>query len=68
MKKLTLNEEDCIGCGMCVSIDSEHFDFNDEGKVSVINNENLDSAELANAKASCPVHAIKITEETKENK
>ena len=31
MKKICVNEEQCIGCGACVAIDSEHFDFNDSG-------------------------------------
>ena len=59
MKKLTVNES-CIGCGACIAIDSEHFDFNDEGFSSVISNDNLDTDELKNAISSCPVNAIKI--------
>ncbi|NMA51329.1 MAG: ferredoxin [Mollicutes bacterium] len=62
MKKITLNDELCIGCGACVSLDGEHFDFNDEGKAIIINSENPDSEELVIAKNSCPVNAIKITE------
>ena len=30
MKKLVLNTDLCIGCGACVGIDPEHFDFNEE--------------------------------------
>ena len=48
MKKLTVNNG-CIGCGACIAIDSEHFDFNDEGLSSVISNENLETDELKNA-------------------
>lgn len=65
MKKLIV-KDGCIGCGACVAIDSEHFDFNDEGLSSVISNENLETDELKNAIASCPVSVIKLetTEET----
>ena len=60
MGKLTLNEDTCIGCGACIAIDSEHFDFNDEGKSHVIKEDNLETDELKNAIASCPVGAIKL--------
>lgn len=58
MEKLNVNEEQCIGCGACVAIDPEHFDFNDSGLSSVISNENLDSANLTSALESCPTGAI----------
>ena len=62
MKKLKVNEN-CIGCGACVAIDSEHFDFNENGLSSVKSNENLETEEVKNAIASCPVNAISIEEE-----
>lgn len=61
MKKLVVNDN-CIGCGACIAIDNEHFDFNDEGLSHVISNENLESESLQNAIASCPVNAIKLEE------
>lgn len=60
MEKLTINEDACIGCGACVAIDSKHFDFNDEGKSTVISQESIDTDEVKNAIGSCPVNAIKI--------
>ena len=60
MKKLIVNDDVCIGCGACVACDPTHFDFNENGLSSVINNDNLDAKELQNAIASCPVNAIKI--------
>ena len=62
MEKIKVNEEQCIGCGACVAIDSEHFDFNDNGLSSVISNENLESANLQSAIESCPTGAIKKCE------
>lgn len=61
MKKLTVNDN-CIGCGACVAVDPDHFDFNDDGKSTVIKNDNLDTEELKSACASCPVNAIKLEE------
>ena len=58
MKKLNINEDACIGCGACVSVDPEHFDFNDEGLSSVISEENLETEELKSAIECCPTSAI----------
>lgn len=59
MEKIKVDEEKCIGCGACVAIDSEHFDFNENGLSSVISCENLESANLTSAIESCPTGAIK---------
>jgi len=61
MKKLIV-KDGCIGCGACVAIDSEHFDFNEDGLSNVISNENLETDELKNAMTSCPVNVIKFEE------
>lgn len=66
MKKIIVNNDACIGCGACVSIDPEHFEFNDEGLSNATNFENLESSDLASAISSCPTSAIKI-EETESN-
>ena len=66
MKKLYVNEDACIGCGACVSIDPEHFDFNDEGLSNIISNENIESEDVVNAIESCPTNAIKYVESEKE--
>ncbi len=60
MKKLNVNEN-CIGCGMCISIDPEHFEIVD-GLSQAVNNENLDSEALNDAIGSCPTNAIEIEE------
>ena len=67
MKKIIVDDEKCIGCGACVAIDGEHFDFNEDGLSEAISQENLESENLQNAISSCPVNAIKIAEEG-ENK
>lgn len=58
---IKVDENKCIGCGACVAIDPEHFDFNDSGLSCVIKDEVTDS--VLEAKDSCPVSAIKVSEE-----
>ena len=57
----------CIGCGMCAAMDDEHFMINDAGLSEVKSQENLESETLKNVVDSCPVSAIKLTEEAKDN-
>lgn len=59
---LEVNKEACIGCGACIGIDAEHFDFDEDGLSTVITNDNLDSKELQDAIEVCPVGAISIEE------
>lgn len=68
---IKVDENKCIGCGACVAIDPEHFDFDENGLSKVtsqdmtnFNNEVVDS---------CPVGAINVENtnantETKEGK
>lgn len=66
MKKLRVNKDACIGCGLCVSTDSEHFDF-DDNVSEVISQENIDSREVKIAMESCPTNAIYYEEDAEEN-
>ena len=63
MKKIIVDENSCIGCGACISIDPTHFNFSDDGLSDVISNENLDTEDLTNAIESCPTNAISIGED-----
>lgn len=65
MEKLIVNDN-CIGCGMCVAIDEEHFAIVD-GLSQAQSNENLDSETLQNAMDSCPTAAIEIINEGDES-
>lgn len=62
MKKIVLKTEACIGCGACVGIDSEHFDFSDDGFSMIKSQDNLDSPALNDAIDACPVAIISIEE------
>ena len=54
-----VDQELCIGCGVCPSICPEVFEMKDDGKSHVIS-ENLSGFESSvdEAIASCPVEAI----------
>ena len=58
--------ENCIGCGSCVSIENDVFDFNDEGYACVKEDLELNDELIENAKDAadaCPVSAIEVNEE-----
>lgn len=60
-KKITIDQEVCIGCGTCVGIAPEHFKLNDEGKSSVIKQYSIeDDKKIQEAVDSCPVDAISL--------
>ena len=63
MKKLEVSKELCIGCGACVSIDGDHFDFSDEGLAFAKNQENIESPSVREAIESCPTDAISLKED-----
>lgn len=63
MKKIVVDQNTCICCGACVSIDEKHFDFNDDGKSTPISQENLEDQNLMDAIESCPVSAIKLVDD-----
>lgn len=67
MKKLVVKDDVCIGCGACVAIDALHFDLNENGLSSVISNENVETGEVMTAINTCPVNAIKLVDDSKED-
>lgn len=66
LKKIVLQTESCIGCGACVGIDSEHFEFSDDGFSVVKSQENLESPALNDAIDACPVAIISLEEVQEE--
>ena len=61
MKKLHVTNDMCIGCGACVAMDPEHFDFNDDGFSVVKSNDNI-TEETNSVVECCPVGAIRLEE------
>lgn len=57
MKKVKVNAESCIGCGLCISSAPDVFAFTDDGKSEVVS-EVKDEAAMEEVIASCPVAAI----------
>lgn len=61
---IKVDETKCIGCGACVAIDSEHFDFDENGLSKVTSQDMTNfSADVVD---SCPVGAISV-ENTENN-
>lgn len=59
--KARVNQDKCIGCGLCTGLAEAIFAFNDDGKVSVVADVTADDEEaVQSAAASCPVEAIEV--------
>lgn len=56
--KPVIDQDECIGCGVCESIDSEVFKMLDDEKAHVIKEKNIDEAKLKDAIEQCPVQCI----------
>jgi len=55
---LKIDQNKCIGCGMCAGMCPESFLMNHDGKAEVIKTEVTDCAK--SAAENCPVEAISI--------
>lgn len=69
--KIRVNEDLCIGCGMCAGLCQDVFEINEEtGRSTVIMNEITDEVkeEVLDAMDGCPTSAIEevIEDEIKE--
>ena len=60
MEIVKVDNTKCTGCGACVAIAPENFDFDDDGLSKVINEEVTENSK--SACESCPVEAISIQE------
>ena len=59
MAEITVDQELCIGCGICVDLCPEVFELCDD-KSRVIGPDKCDSCDCEEAVVSCPVSAIAI--------
>jgi len=55
---IKIDQEKCIGCGLCAGTSPENFVMNADGKAEPINDEANEAAETA--AANCPVGAITV--------
>ena len=57
--KVYVDEDICIGCGLCAGICPEVFEINDNGKATAANSVTSDNEDaVKEAMDSCPVSAI----------
>lgn len=61
--------ENCIGCGSCIAMCEEVFEFNDNGFAEAKDKELTDEEKeiVNNIILMCPVEAISIEEEKEDN-
>lgn len=55
-KKVKVDSDACIGCGLCIGTHPDLFAFSAEGKAEVI--AEGEDADVEDAIANCPVQAI----------
>ncbi len=62
--------ENCIGCGSCIAMCEEVFEFNDNGFAEAKDKELTDEEKemVNNIIFMCPVEAISVEEEKEEKK
>ena len=60
MAKVEVNNDECIGCGFCVSNAPEVFEFDDDGKAKATNN--TINEDVKTAAEGCPTEAITVEE------
>ncbi|GAA0748274.1 ferredoxin [Clostridium oceanicum] len=60
--KAVVDNDTCVGCGLCPNICSEVFEMGNDGKAHVIGNEVPEDVKdtAKEAESSCPVAAIII--------
>lgn len=58
--KVVVDEDKCIGCGLCVSLAPKSFLLDKDGKSEVINPPKDKEEIIKNATESCPVEAIEM--------
>lgn len=59
--KVTVDEETCIGCGVCVSVCPDVFEMNDDNVAIVIDGADCEGSGCCEEAAeNCPVQAIVV--------
>lgn len=61
--KITVDEDECIGCGECVDIAPNTFEVNDDDMAEVKDPGGDDEDTIVEAAKGCPVEAIIVTDE-----
>ena len=61
--KIVVNEEECIGDGLCAQEAPGTFEMNDDDKAIVLEAPTDDEETIIEAASACPVDAITIVDE-----
>lgn len=61
MVTVTVDEDICIGCGVCVEVCEDVFELNENGKSKVKKDADLDCECVHDAADQCPVSAIEVS-------
>lgn len=60
--KISIDEDECIGCRTCVALCDDNYEMTDDGKAKVKNTEVDELGCNEEAKENCPVKCIHIEE------
>lgn len=59
MAKLTMDENACVGCGLCIDLCPDCFELGEDGIAKVKSGE-CSSCDLNEVASQCPVNAIGV--------
>lgn len=57
MAKVKVDEEKCVGCGLCVNACPDCFELNDAG-IAIVKQSECESCDVNDVASQCPVEAI----------
>ncbi len=61
MAKVTIDENACVGCGLCVNNCPDCFELSEEG-VAKVKSSDCPNCDLKDVASQCPVNAIIVEE------
>jgi ferredoxin len=65
---ITINQDECIGCGACETEAPETFAMNDDSKVTVKEGQRDAREFIVDAAKSCPTEAIQVVDKASGDK